>query len=195
LLRHVEECVVCQQLLESLTSATFGGLDAAAAHDRPAARFDSQPANWLPRQIGQYTLINEVGEGGMGVVYRAEQAKLKRSVAVKIIRHGVNATAGEVARFYAEAEAVARLQHPNIVQIFEVGSQEGVYFLALEYVSGGKPRSAPGWHAAGTASGGAVNSHACPSRTPRSPAWHPAPRPETGERPAAGGTGPPSALG
>jgi WD40 repeat protein/serine/threonine protein kinase len=136
LLSHVEECVVCQQLLESLTSGAAGG-DAAANDARPAARFDLQPANWLSRQIGQYTLINEVGEGGMGVVYRAEQAKLKRSVAVKIIRHGVNSTAGEVDRFCAEAEAVARLQHPNIVQIFEVGSQEGVYFLALEYVSGG----------------------------------------------------------
>ncbi len=73
----------------------------------------------------------------MGVVYLAEQAALKRLVALKVIRHGVNATPEEVARFRAEAEAVARLQHPNIVQIHEVGDQDGVYYLALEYVDGG----------------------------------------------------------
>src|SRR5262249_15224891 len=62
---------------------------------------------------------------------------LERAVALKVIRHGVNATLEEVARFRAEAEAVARLQHPNIVQIHEVGSQDGLYYLALEYVDGG----------------------------------------------------------
>jgi serine/threonine protein kinase len=73
----------------------------------------------------------------MGVVYLAEQAGLKHPVALKVIRHGVHASAEEVARFCAEAVAVARLQHPNIVQIHEVGSQAGVYYLALEYVAGG----------------------------------------------------------
>ena len=73
----------------------------------------------------------------MGVVYLAEQAALKRLVALKVIRHGVNATRAEIARFLAEAEAVARLQHPNIVQIHEVGEQDGVYYLVLEYVDGG----------------------------------------------------------
>jgi serine/threonine protein kinase len=58
-------------------------------------------------------------------------------VALKIIRHGINATPEEVARFRDEAEAVARLQHPNIVQIHEVGDQDGVHYLALEYVDGG----------------------------------------------------------
>ena len=91
----------------------------------------------MPSRIGQYTVIRELGHGGMGVVYLAEQAGLKRLVALKVIRHGVNATADEVARFRAEAEAVARLQHPNIVQIHEVGGQDGVYYLALEYVEGG----------------------------------------------------------
>src|SRR5262249_60189948 len=62
---------------------------------------------------------------------------LERAVALKVIRHGVNATLEEVARFRAEAEAVARLQHPNIVHIHEVGSQDGLYYLALEYVNGG----------------------------------------------------------
>ncbi len=91
----------------------------------------------LPSRVGQYTVIRELGHGGMGVVYLAEQANLKRLVALKVVRHGVNATAEEVTRFCVEAEAVARLQHPNIVQIHEVGGEEGVYYLALEYVSGG----------------------------------------------------------
>ncbi len=82
-------------------------------------------------------MIRVLGQGGMGVVYLAEQAALKRLVALKVIRHGVNATSGEIARFLAEAEAVARLQHPNIVQIHEVGEQDGVYYLVLEYVDGG----------------------------------------------------------
>ena len=82
-------------------------------------------------------MIRVLGQGGMGVVYLAEQAALKRLVALKVIRHGVNATAAEIARFLAEAEAVARLQHPNIVQIHEVGEQDGVYYLVLEYVDGG----------------------------------------------------------
>jgi WD40 repeat protein len=73
----------------------------------------------------------------MGVVYLAEQANLRRLVALKVIRHGVNATPEEVARFRVEAEAVACLQHPNIVQIHEVGAHDGVYYLALEYVEGG----------------------------------------------------------
>ncbi len=98
---------------------------------------DGTGAYPLPSRIGPYRVIRVLGQGGMGVVYLAEQAALKRLVALKVIRHGVNATPAEVARFRAEAEAVARLQHPNIVQIHEVGEQDGVYYLVLEYVDGG----------------------------------------------------------
>jgi WD40 repeat protein/predicted Ser/Thr protein kinase len=125
--------------MESLTTCQVGDVGRLQASPLrflpPVAAAESSYS--LPERIGQYTLIRELGHGGMGVVYLAEQTNLKRPVALKIIRHGVNATPEEVSRFCAEAEAVARLQHPNIVQIYEVGSQEGLYYLALEYVSGG----------------------------------------------------------
>jgi WD40 repeat protein/serine/threonine protein kinase len=128
-LAHLEGCPVCQQVLEGLTTTAGPG--------GAASRGDADRLDPAPRRIGQYTLVRELGRGGMGVVYLAEQAGLKRPVALKVIRHGVHASAEEVARFCAEAEAVARLQHPNIVQIHEVGSQAGVNYLALEYVAGG----------------------------------------------------------
>jgi WD40 repeat protein len=138
-LTHLESCSTCQQILETLTAGSLGetGLyPADAAGSLPPGPVGTRP-HALPPHIGQYALIRELGQGGMGVVYLAEQTNLKRAVALKVIRHGVNATPEEVARFHAEAEAVARLQHPNIVQIHEVGSQDGVYYLALEYVNGG----------------------------------------------------------
>src|SRR5262249_2260012 len=85
---------------------------------------------------GGFELLEELGRGGMGVVYRARQPKLGRVVALKMIRRG-QADAAELARFRVEAEAIARLQHPNIVQVFEVGERDGMPFVALEYCPGG----------------------------------------------------------
>jgi hypothetical protein len=96
-----------------------------------------------PGQVGAavavpgYEILQEVGRGGMGVVYKARHLALKRVVALKMIRAGGEAGPEEVARFKAEAEAVARLQHPHIVQIHEVGEVEGHPFCALEFVAGG----------------------------------------------------------
>ncbi len=86
---------------------------------------------WIPG----YTVLGELGRGGMGVVYQARHLALKRLVALKTIRAG--ASAEELIRFRSEAEAVARLQHPNIVQIYEVGQHAGMPFLSLEFVEGG----------------------------------------------------------
>jgi hypothetical protein len=90
-----------------------------------------------PPRVGGYEILDEIGRGGMGVVYRARQPGLQRLVALKMILSGGFAGPEELSRFRTEAEAAARLQHPGIVQIFEVGVHEDRPFLVLEYVAGG----------------------------------------------------------
>jgi hypothetical protein len=87
--------------------------------------------------VAGYEVLGELGRGGMGVVYRARQVLLNRPCVLKMILAGVHADAASVARFLGEAEAVARLQHPNIVQIHNVGQADGLPFFELEYVEGG----------------------------------------------------------
>ena len=91
--------------------------------------------------VAGYALLSELGRGGMGVVYKAKHEKLKRLVALKMVSMYPQDDPQELARFQAEAEAVARLHHPNIVQIYEVGEQDGSPYLALEFVTGGTLRN------------------------------------------------------
>ncbi len=90
-----------------------------------------------PPTVAGYELLGEIGRGGMGVVYRARQVGLDRLVALKMVLAGAHAGPKDLARFRQEAEAVARLHHPNIVQIYDVGDSGGRPFFALELVEGG----------------------------------------------------------
>jgi tetratricopeptide (TPR) repeat protein len=90
----------------------------------------------VPRFVAGYEVLGILGHGGMGVVFKARQVGLNRLVALKMLRSPL-AAREEQSRFHTEAEAVARLQHPNIVQVFEVGEHEGLPFFSLELVEGG----------------------------------------------------------
>jgi WD40 repeat protein len=98
---------------------------------------ETSPVDPNPQAPPGYQIERELGRGGMGVVYLARQTALKRLVALKMIRAGREADPEERARFQKEAEAVGRLNHPHIVQVFEVGQHRGQPFMALEYCPGG----------------------------------------------------------
>jgi eukaryotic-like serine/threonine-protein kinase len=111
-------------------------------HDLPAPAHTPPPVGALPPltalpRVPGYQVLEEVGRGGMGVVYRAVHEGLKRTVAIKMLPPEARSDAVEVARFYAEAEVVAAIQHPNVVQVFEFSQVDGRPYMAMEYLPGG----------------------------------------------------------
>ena len=106
---------------------------AATPHDKKTVR-----AARLLGELGDYELLEEVGRGGQGVVFRARQKSLNRTVAIKVIGLGQWATEAHLKRFRREAEAAARLEHPCIVPIHEVGEREGSCYFSMNFVDGGQ---------------------------------------------------------
>ena len=158
---HVEACPACQSQLETLdglSDTVVTCLRRAAALDQadpddslleevlsrigsitsgagPDSHDHVQTAV-LPRQLGQYQLVEELGHGGMGDVYKAFHTKLKRTVAVKLLPAHRQRSPQAVSRFLREMEAVGRVAHPNIVCAHDAGEADGQFFLAMEFVEG-----------------------------------------------------------
>jgi tetratricopeptide (TPR) repeat protein/tRNA A-37 threonylcarbamoyl transferase component Bud32 len=106
------------------------------AGEAPGPAIGRRPPPGGPAVPG-YEIIEEIGRGGMGVVYKARHVRLDRVVALKMILAGAHASNDQIARFHIEARAVARIQHPGIVQIHEDGDHDGLPYFSLEFVPGG----------------------------------------------------------
>jgi serine/threonine protein kinase/WD40 repeat protein len=127
-----------------LRAAVEGLLRHDASEEPTRAYLPSPDSKSLPEpafaelpELPGYQIIERIGMGGMGVVYKARQVNLRRLVAIKMLHAAAPATPEVVARFRVEAEAMARLAHPNIVQIYEVGDCQGRPYFAMEYIAGG----------------------------------------------------------
>jgi formylglycine-generating enzyme required for sulfatase activity len=103
----------------------------------PSAKETLVPAARRVPAVSGYEILGELGRGGMGVVYKARQVSLNRVVALKMILHGAHASPADRQRFLAEAEAIAAIRHPGIVQVHELGTHDGLPYFALELCDGG----------------------------------------------------------
>src|SRR5262249_7601757 len=126
-----------QRRFPDLAADLADQFDLALAFSLDTSAGAAPPAPPKPPDVPGDEGLGEVGRGGMGVVYKARQVALGRVVALKVILSGGHAGEEERRRFLAEAEAVARVRHPGIVQVYDYGTHDGLPFFSLEYCDGG----------------------------------------------------------
>ena len=138
-----DQAAECREDQAKLTEMGYSRSLARIAHEKGllsteqtrAIRREMLRRGVLPR-LGGYELIAKLGEGGMGVVYKARQLSLRRLVALKVLAPDLARNTGYVQRFHREARLAAQLSHPNAVQVFDVGQDGGRHFIVMEYVDG-----------------------------------------------------------
>ena len=149
LVHHLDDCLACEQILQGLSDgedtlvaqlripSSGGGVSqepqCREALERAKAALRGEPP---PRRLGEYELWEEIGRGGMGIVYKARHSKLGRQVILKTLFPERLGDAQALARFYREMRAVGRLDHANIVRPIYAGEADGIPYLVMEYAEG-----------------------------------------------------------
>src|SRR5262249_14984522 len=133
--RHPDLAAEIRDLFPALLMMEDLGDGSGGTTGSPAAA-DGLAASPPPGRLGDYRILREIGRGGMGVVYEAEQESLGRRVALKVLSAGALADPQQLRRFEREAKAAARLHHTNIVPVFGVGRQDGHHYFVMQFIPG-----------------------------------------------------------
>ncbi len=159
----------------------FGG-EVASAFEKTSPDPPSGAAAGAPSEPPDYEILGELGRGGMGVVYKARHRRLNRLVALKMIR-GAYVDEIQIARFKIEAEAVAALRHPNILQIYDIGEHNGSSVRGSRAAGRGKPDRSPDGEGAAAQAGGRMDGPSGDGNERGPSGRHPAPRPQVRQYP------------